>query len=66
MVSLIKLSEVMEDGVKFQFPYDQCEMLLTPKKSIEIQNVIGKNRPTQSIERRNALQKHDSLHKQLV
>lgn len=43
MVSLVKLSEVTEDGVKFQSPHDQSEMLLTPEKSIEIQNVIGKN-----------------------
>jgi tRNA-guanine family transglycosylase len=42
MVSLVKLSEVTEDGVKFQSPHDQTEMLLTPEKSIEIQNVIGK------------------------
>jgi len=42
MVSLIKLSEVTEDGVKFQSPHDQSEMLLTPEKSIEIQNAIGK------------------------
>jgi len=41
MVSLIKLSEVTEEGVKFQSPHDQTEMLLTPEKSIEIQNVIG-------------------------
>jgi len=41
MVSLVKLSEVTEDGVKFQSPHDQSEMLLTPEKSIEIQNIIG-------------------------
>ena len=44
MVSLVKLSEVTEDGVKFQSPHDQTEMLLTPEKSIEIQNAIGQNR----------------------
>jgi queuine tRNA-ribosyltransferase len=44
MVSLIKLSQVTEDGVKFQSPHDQSEMLLTPEKSIEIQNTIGKKR----------------------
>ena len=43
MVSLVKLSEVTEDGVKFQSPHDQTEMLLTPEKSIEIQNAIGEN-----------------------
>lgn len=41
MVSLVKLSQVTEDGVKFQSPHDQSEMLLTPEKSIEIQNAIG-------------------------
>ena len=41
MVSLVKLSEVTEDGVKFQSPHDQTEMLLTPEKSIQIQNIIG-------------------------
>ncbi|CAF1534843.1 unnamed protein product [Rotaria sp. Silwood1] len=41
MVSLVKLSEVTEEGVKFQSPHDQTEMLLTPEKSIEIQNIIG-------------------------
>ncbi|CAF0821923.1 unnamed protein product [Rotaria sordida] len=41
MVSLVKLSEVTEEGVKFQSPHDQTEMLLTPEKSIQIQNIIG-------------------------
>lgn len=41
MVSLVKLSEVTEEGVRFQSPHDQSEMLLTPEKSIEIQNAIG-------------------------
>jgi len=44
MVSLVKLSQVTEDGVKFQSPHDQSEMLLTPEKSIQIQNIIGKDR----------------------
>jgi queuine tRNA-ribosyltransferase len=44
MVSLIKLSEITEEGVKFQSPHDQSEMLLTPEKSIQIQNVIGRDR----------------------
>ncbi len=43
MVSLIKLSEITEEGVKFQSPHDQSEMLLTPEKSIQIQNVIGRD-----------------------
>ncbi|XP_077987081.1 queuine tRNA-ribosyltransferase catalytic subunit 1-like [Glandiceps talaboti] len=41
MVSLLKLAEITEDGVKFQSPHDGSEMLLTPEKSIEIQNSIG-------------------------
>lgn len=42
MVSLLKLSEVSESGVKFMSPFDvNEEMLLTPEESIAIQNVIG-------------------------
>lgn len=41
MVSLLKFSEVGEDGVRFQSPVDGSEMLLTPEKSIQIQNDIG-------------------------
>eukprot|EP00112_Aurelia_sp_Birch-Aquarium-sp1_P004868 Seg1550.1 transcript_id=Seg1550.1/GoldUCD/mRNA.D3Y31 product="Queuine tRNA-ribosyltransferase catalytic subunit 1" protein_id=Seg1550.1/GoldUCD/D3Y31 len=41
MVSLVKLSEITEKGVKFRSPYDDEEILLTPEKSIEIQNAIG-------------------------
>ncbi|KAK2704990.1 hypothetical protein QYM36_017140 [Artemia franciscana] len=41
MVSLVELSEVCEDGVKFRSPYDGKEIMLTPEKSIEIQNAIG-------------------------
>ena len=44
MVSLLKLAEVTEEGVKFQSPHENdstSEMLLTPEKSIEIQNSIG-------------------------
>lgn len=52
MVSLVKLSEVTEDGVKFQSPHDQSEMLLTPEKSMEIQNAIG--RTMFSMERSNS------------
>ena len=43
MVSLLKLSEVTEEGVSFQSPHDGTNMLLTPEKSIEIQNVIGQS-----------------------
>ena len=41
MVSLLKLSEMSEDGVKFYAPHDGSPMLLTPEKSIEMQNSIG-------------------------
>lgn len=41
MVSLIKLSEVTEEGVKFKSPYDGKEILLSPEKSMEIQETIG-------------------------
>lgn len=41
MVSLIKLSELSEEGVKFTSPYDGAEIMLSPEKSMEIQNTIG-------------------------
>lgn len=41
MVSLLKLAEITEEGVKFRSPYDDSEIMLTPEKSIEIQNCIG-------------------------
>jgi len=41
MVSLLKLAEITEDGVSFQSPHDGSNMLLTPERSIEIQNAIG-------------------------
>ncbi|XP_076092505.1 queuine tRNA-ribosyltransferase catalytic subunit 1-like [Mytilus galloprovincialis] len=41
MVSLLKLAEITEEGVKFQSPHDGSKMMLTPEKSIEIQNSIG-------------------------
>ncbi|XP_045767735.1 queuine tRNA-ribosyltransferase catalytic subunit isoform X1 [Maniola jurtina] len=41
MVSLLKLAEITEQGVKFKSPYDDTEIMLTPEKSIEIQNCIG-------------------------
>lgn len=31
----------MQEGVKFQSPRDESEMLLTPEQSIVIQNTIG-------------------------
>lgn len=42
MVSLLKLSEITEDGVKFQSPFPpHDEMMLTPEHSIELQQAIG-------------------------
>ncbi|XP_043531410.1 queuine tRNA-ribosyltransferase catalytic subunit 1 [Chiloscyllium plagiosum] len=41
MVSLVELAEVTEQGVRFSSPYDGKEILLTPEKSIEIQNALG-------------------------
>lgn len=41
MVSLSSLSEVREEGVEFRHPETNEELLLTPEKSIEIQNAIG-------------------------
>ncbi|PXF49846.1 Queuine tRNA-ribosyltransferase catalytic subunit 1 [Gracilariopsis chorda] len=41
MVSLLRFSTVTERGVHFQSPVDGTEMLLTPEKSIAIQNDIG-------------------------
>ncbi|KAI1884329.1 hypothetical protein AGOR_G00225300 [Albula goreensis] len=41
MVSLVQLSEVTEEGVQFQSPYDGKEILLSPEKSIAIQNSLG-------------------------
>ncbi len=40
MVSLLKLAEITEEGVKFTSPYDESECMLTPEKSIEIQVII--------------------------
>lgn len=42
MVSLLKLAEINEEGVKFQSLNDQkSEVMLTPEHSIHIQNAIG-------------------------
>lgn len=41
MVSLVELSRVTEEGVEFKSPHDNSLMLLTPEKSMEIQNAIG-------------------------
>src|ERR1700733_5697170 len=41
MVSLLKLARITEEGVLFQSPRDGSQMLLTPERSIELQNAIG-------------------------
>lgn len=41
MVSLLALAEITEEGVLFQSPHDGRPMMLTPEKSIELQNAIG-------------------------
>lgn len=41
MVSLLKLAEITEQGVKFRHPEDGREMMLTPEESIKCQNEIG-------------------------
>lgn len=41
MVSLLRFSTINEEGVHFQSPVDGTEMLLTPERSISIQNDIG-------------------------
>ena len=41
MVSLSKLCEISEEGVKFQSPYDQSEIFIRPEDSIGFQNCIG-------------------------
>ena len=41
MVSLVELSKLTEEGVEFKSPHDNSIMLLTPEKSMEIQNAIG-------------------------
>lgn len=41
MVSLLKLAQVTEEGVRFESPHDGSEMVLTPEHSIYLQNQIG-------------------------
>ena len=41
MVSLLKLAEITEEGVRFLSPHDGTPMLLTPEHSISLQNSIG-------------------------
>ena len=41
MVSLLHLAEITEEGVQFQSPVDGSLMMLTPERSIAIQNMLG-------------------------
>lgn len=41
MVSLLKLAQVTEEGVRFESPHDGTPMLLSPEHSISLQNSIG-------------------------
>lgn len=41
MVSLLHMADIDEQGVNFESPYDGTRSLLTPEKSIQIQNAIG-------------------------
>jgi queuine tRNA-ribosyltransferase catalytic subunit len=41
MVSLLKLANITEEGVRFLSPHDGTSMLLTPEHSIALQNTIG-------------------------
>lgn len=41
MVSLLHLAEITEKGVEFRSPMDGSKMLLTPERSMRIQNAIG-------------------------
>jgi tRNA-guanine transglycosylase len=41
MVSLLKLANITEAGVRFLSPHDGSPMLLTPEHSIALQNTIG-------------------------
>lgn len=41
MVSLLSLAHITDEGVHFRSPHDGSQLLLTPEKSIELQNIIG-------------------------
>ncbi len=45
MVSLLHLANITEEGVQFQSPVDGTMMMLTPERSIEIQNRLGEANP---------------------
>lgn len=41
MVSLLKFAKITEEGVVFTSPHNGTQMILTPEKSMQIQNDIG-------------------------
>ena len=41
MVSLLSYANITEEGVNFRSPSDGKQMLLTPEKSIGLQNILG-------------------------
>ncbi|XP_046812786.1 queuine tRNA-ribosyltransferase catalytic subunit [Vespa crabro] len=41
MVSLLQLAKITEEGVNFKSPYNDTDCMLTPERSIQIQNTIG-------------------------
>ena len=41
MVSLFDLAQFSEEGVQFESPVDGSMMMLSPEKSMDIQNAIG-------------------------
>ncbi|XP_043496634.1 queuine tRNA-ribosyltransferase catalytic subunit [Polistes fuscatus] len=41
MVSLLSLAKITEEGVNFKSPYNDANCMLTPERSIQIQNTIG-------------------------
>ncbi|XP_041340251.1 queuine tRNA-ribosyltransferase catalytic subunit 1-like [Pyrgilauda ruficollis] len=45
MVSLLELSQVSEEGVRFRPPHGGEEILLSPERSMEIQNALASSDP---------------------
>lgn len=50
MVSLLHLANITEEGVQFQSPVDGTMMMLTPERSIEIQNRLGNPLPPRCVD----------------
>ena len=40
-MSVTWVNSVAQDGVEFESPHDGSRLMLTPEKSIELQNTIG-------------------------